>query len=96
MWHLVLKLRAAGNTRGLLDEVYRRLSDAALLDRATRPPQLTNASRDNIRLKFGRTHRFCAHMDLTWAERYGCGSAARFPRRQTRLSRPVEVGDVLN
>jgi hypothetical protein len=33
VWHLVRELRAAGKTRGLLDEVYRRLSDAALLDR---------------------------------------------------------------
>jgi hypothetical protein len=34
VWHLVRELRAAGQTRGLLDEVYRRLSDAALLERA--------------------------------------------------------------
>lgn len=34
VWHLVRELRSAGKTRGLLDEVYRRLSDAALLDRA--------------------------------------------------------------
>lgn len=34
VWHLVRELRAAGKTRGLLDEVYRRLSDAALLQRA--------------------------------------------------------------
>lgn len=34
VWHLVRELRDAGKTRGLLDEVYRRLSDAALLDRA--------------------------------------------------------------
>lgn len=33
VWHLVRELRAAGKTRGLLDEIYRRLSDAALLDR---------------------------------------------------------------
>jgi hypothetical protein len=33
VWHLVRELRDAGQTRGLLDEVYRRLSDAALLDR---------------------------------------------------------------
>lgn len=33
VWHLVRELRAAGKTRGLLDEVYRRLSDAALLER---------------------------------------------------------------
>lgn len=31
--HLVDDLRAAGQTRGLLDEVYRRLADAALLER---------------------------------------------------------------
>jgi DNA-binding transcriptional MerR regulator len=31
--HLVRDLREAGKTRGLLDEVYRRLSDASLLDR---------------------------------------------------------------
>jgi DNA-binding transcriptional MerR regulator len=31
--HLVRDLREAGKTRGLLDEVWRRLSDAALLDR---------------------------------------------------------------
>ncbi|MFB9906362.1 hypothetical protein [Allokutzneria oryzae] len=31
--HLVTDLRRAGKTRGLLDEVYRRLSDQALLDR---------------------------------------------------------------
>lgn len=31
--HLVRDLRAAGKKRGLLDEVYRRLTDAALLDR---------------------------------------------------------------
>jgi len=30
---LVRDLQRAGKTRGLLDEVYRRLSDAALLDR---------------------------------------------------------------
>jgi hypothetical protein len=33
VWHLVRDVREAGTTRGLLDEVYRRLSDAALLDR---------------------------------------------------------------
>jgi hypothetical protein len=33
VWHLVRELRAKGKTRGLLDEVYRRLSDAALLER---------------------------------------------------------------
>jgi hypothetical protein len=33
VWHLVRELRAAGKTRGLLDEVYRRLSDAAVLER---------------------------------------------------------------
>lgn len=33
VWHLVRELRAAGKTRGLLDEVYRRLSDATLLAR---------------------------------------------------------------
>lgn len=31
--HLVQDLRAAGKQRGLLDEVYRRLHDGALLDR---------------------------------------------------------------
>lgn len=31
--HLVADLKEAGRTRGLLDEVYRRLSDEALLDR---------------------------------------------------------------
>ncbi|MEU5694271.1 hypothetical protein [Actinosynnema sp. NPDC020468] len=31
--HLVSELRRAGRTRGLLDEVHRRLSDASLLDR---------------------------------------------------------------
>ncbi|WP_164701488.1 hypothetical protein [Modestobacter sp. KNN46-3] len=31
--HLVRDLRAAGKQRGLLDEVYRRLADSALLDR---------------------------------------------------------------
>ncbi len=31
--HLVQDLRAAGKTAGLLDEVYRRLADSALLDR---------------------------------------------------------------
>lgn len=31
--HLVGELRAAGQNRGLLEEVYRRLADAALLDR---------------------------------------------------------------
>lgn len=31
--HLVRDLRAAGQTRGLLDEVWRRLNDQALLDR---------------------------------------------------------------
>ena len=33
VWHLVRELRAAGKSRGLLDEVYRRLTDAALLER---------------------------------------------------------------
>jgi hypothetical protein len=33
VFHLVRDLRATGKTRGLLDEVYRRLSDSALLDR---------------------------------------------------------------
>lgn len=33
VWHLVRELRAAGKTRGLLDEVYRRLADGSLLDR---------------------------------------------------------------
>lgn len=33
VWHLIRDLRAAGKTRGLLDEVYRRLSDQALLER---------------------------------------------------------------
>lgn len=33
VFHLVRDLRAAGKTRGLLDEVYQRLTDAALLDR---------------------------------------------------------------
>jgi len=33
VWHLLRELRAAGKTRGLLDEVYRRLSDGALLER---------------------------------------------------------------
>ncbi len=32
--HLVEALRAAGQTRGLLDEVYRRLSDASLIESA--------------------------------------------------------------
>lgn len=32
--HLVADLRRAGKTRGLLDEVHRRLSDQSLLDRA--------------------------------------------------------------
>jgi hypothetical protein len=32
--HLVGDLRRAGKTRGLLDEVYRRLADQALLDRS--------------------------------------------------------------
>lgn len=32
--HLVDGLRAAGQTRGLLDEVYRRLSDASLIESA--------------------------------------------------------------
>ncbi|MFI9813259.1 hypothetical protein [Saccharothrix variisporea] len=31
--HVVAELRRAGRTRGLLDEVHRRLSDQALLDR---------------------------------------------------------------
>lgn len=31
--HLVRELKAAGKSRGLLDEVYRRLADAALLER---------------------------------------------------------------
>lgn len=31
--HLVGELRAAGRTRGLLEEVYHRLADAALIDR---------------------------------------------------------------
>ncbi|MFE9744807.1 hypothetical protein ACFYOT_07895 [Saccharothrix saharensis] len=31
--HVVSELRRAGKSRGLLDEVHRRLSDAALLDR---------------------------------------------------------------
>jgi hypothetical protein len=31
---LVADLRKAGRTRGLLDEVYRRLADASLLNRA--------------------------------------------------------------
>lgn len=34
VWHLIRELRAARRTRGLLEEVHRRLSDAALLDRA--------------------------------------------------------------
>lgn len=33
VWHLVRDLREAGKTRGLLDEVHRRLADQALLDR---------------------------------------------------------------
>jgi DNA-binding transcriptional MerR regulator len=33
VWHLVQDLRQAGKTRGLLDEVHRRLADQALLDR---------------------------------------------------------------
>ncbi len=33
VWHLVRELKAAGQHRGLLDEVYHRLADAALLER---------------------------------------------------------------
>jgi hypothetical protein len=33
VWHLVRDLKQAGMTRGLLDEVYRRLVDQSLLDR---------------------------------------------------------------
>jgi len=33
VWHLVQELKASGQNRGLLDEVYHRLADAALLER---------------------------------------------------------------
>jgi hypothetical protein len=33
VWHLVQELKATGRHRGLLDEVYHRLADAALLER---------------------------------------------------------------
>jgi hypothetical protein len=42
--HLVADLRRAGKTRGLLDEVYRRLADQALLDRADLSVSLTQMS----------------------------------------------------
>ena len=49
---LVRDLKAAGKTRGLLDEVYRRLSDAALLDRGD-----LQASLEQMRRGEGRVVR---------------------------------------
>lgn len=43
--HLVRDLRAAGQTRGLLDEVWRRLSDQALLDREDLQESLAQMNR---------------------------------------------------
>ena len=50
--HLVSDLRRAGKTRGLIDEVHRRLSDQSLLDR----PDLAS-SLDEMRSGKGRVVR---------------------------------------
>jgi len=50
--HLVSELRAAGQDRDLLDQVWRRLEDAALLDRAD-----LRESADQMRRGEGRALR---------------------------------------
>lgn len=46
--HLVRDLRAAGKKRGLLDEVYRRLTDSALLDREDLAESLEQMRRGEV------------------------------------------------
>lgn len=46
--HLVQRLREAGKTRGLLDEVYRRLSDQALFSRADLQESLAQMRRGEV------------------------------------------------
>jgi hypothetical protein len=48
--HLVGDLRRAGKNRGLLDEVYRRLADQALLDRADLATSLEQMSQGEGRV----------------------------------------------
>lgn len=48
VFHLIRALRAAGQQRGLLDEVYRRLSDAALLDREDLQESLAQMRRGEV------------------------------------------------
>jgi DNA-binding transcriptional MerR regulator len=50
VWHVVRDLREAGTTHGLLDEVYRRLSDAALLARDDLKASLAQMARDEGRV----------------------------------------------
>ncbi len=52
VWHLVRELKAAGRHRGLLDEVYHRLADAALLERGD-----LQASLEQMRRGEGRVVR---------------------------------------
>ena len=51
--HLVRDLKAAGKTRGLLDELYRRLSVAALLDRDDLQTSLEQMRRGEARMVRG-------------------------------------------
>ncbi|MFD7653850.1 hypothetical protein ACFV4N_07695 [Actinosynnema sp. NPDC059797] len=48
--HVVGELRRAGRTRGLLDEVHRRLSDTALLERADLAASLAQMNRGEGRV----------------------------------------------
>ncbi len=54
VWHLIRDLREAGKTRGLLDEVYRRLSDQALLERDDLAESLAQMRRGDGRLVASR------------------------------------------
>jgi hypothetical protein len=54
VWHLVRDIREAGTTRGLLDEVYRRLSDAALLERDDLQSSLAQMGRGEGRVAVPR------------------------------------------
>jgi hypothetical protein len=55
VWHLVRDLRDAGANRGLLDEVYRRLSDAALLERDDLQSSLAQMGRGEGRVAVPRS-----------------------------------------
>jgi hypothetical protein len=54
VWHLVRDLREAGKTHGLLDEVYRRLSDQSILERPDLQQSLAEMRRGEGRVEVPR------------------------------------------